>query len=109
MAAESAAFIKKLTALIKSPTFTGVHSSMYCSLIFLKDYAKACLSQQFLVMKKCKGGWELQEGAFGPPPPGVKAEYFGYPDPRKQLVVLLHEGIMWDLLVPVRGHEDEFW
>ena len=54
------------------------------------------------------GGWEIAEGAFGPPPPNAKRQLFSFYDEQKKLVVLLHRDVRWDLLVPIQGQERAF-
>jgi hypothetical protein len=53
-------------------------------------------------------GWELRDGAFGPPPPGAKNPLYSAYDKQKTVVILLHRGVRWDLLVPVQGQERAF-
>ena len=94
---------------MSTPNFKGVQEDMYCPLTLVKDLAQASPSLQFLVMSQCEGGFVLQEGAFGPPQPEVKGQYFTYPNKNKTLIVLLHVGVEWNLLVPIKGREEEFW
>jgi hypothetical protein len=108
MTAESARFIKQLCAMMAAPNFKGVPETMFCPLSVVKDFAQASILQ-FLVMKDCDGGWEVQDGAFPPPASTVSSDLFSYPDETKMTIVLVHSGVSWDLIVPLPGQVDAFW
>ena len=62
----------------------------------------------FTIFNLLSGGWNLLDGAFGPPPPGSKDPLFSFYDDKKKMVVLLHRDVRWDLVVPVKGQERAF-
>ena len=107
---KSASLLENLQAELQKPDFKGVDSSLYGTSQLLKDVARASSKYQFLIVKPEKGGWELEEGAFGPPVPGSKSGHLLTQfDPQSRLIVLVCEGIYWDLLVARKGHELAFW
>ena len=108
MSTRSRDLITQQKTLFDDPNFERLDREFYVTLETVKDYALTSSSLQFLIMKSCDDGWELVEGAFGPPP-AEKADYFSYPNDGKTLIVLQYETDAWDLLVPRTGKEEEFW
>jgi hypothetical protein len=108
----TAAYLTSLSDMINEDSFASVGDDMYAPLTLLKDLAQAGPHIfQFLVLKECEkgGGWTLQEGAFGPPPPSVNGEFLTYPNHHAQVIVLVHHGVKWDLVVPRKGNDTDFW
>lgn len=102
-------FVEKLRDTVKRRGFQALDGNMYVTTPVLKDFAKVCCSLQFLVMIEKGDHFELKDAAFGQPPrPKVKAGFVSYPSETKKLIVLRHRKDRWDLIRPVKGHEETF-
>ena len=110
MSQKSREYITELVGLMNEPNFKGVGERLYAKLILLKEFARISDHLQFIILGECHddAGHDLQEGAFGAPPPG-KGDFLTYPSDHKTLIVLRHRGLMWDLVRPVKGQETLFW
>lgn len=84
-----------------------VPENLFCSLELIKGLSLV-LPIQFVIMNDTIDSFTLREGAFPPTPPTRDGTNF-YPDDNAQTIVLLHQNTSWDLIVPVRGREEEFW
>ena len=106
--AENSKFLDDLSKAISAKDFTAVPEHLFCNLDLIKGLSLV-LPIQFVIMNHSESGFELAEGAF---PRSTSAMDMGHnfcPDAGSQTIVLLHDVVSWDLIVPVKGREEEFW
>ena len=113
MSTSSKEVLRALQAKVEAKRLKKLSEDMYVPLSVIKDFAMGHEGIQFVIMKSCSDeqGFDLREAAFAPPPASstIDKDFITYPDFNKKSIVLNHDDVMWDLLVPIPGQEDAFW